>query len=100
MDSLDVQASLMQTRGGYFIHEARMTIPAASLQSESKVSKDGGVKEARDPTAGSSSRGRGAPRPGSGSGGGWLLWGQPYPTSGLLGTPRVKVTTALEPLEE
>lgn len=55
-------------------------------------------KEAQDPTAGSSeSRGRGAPRPGSGSGAGWLLWGQPYPTSGLLGAPRVKVTTALEP---
>ena len=99
MDSLDVQASLMQTRGGYFIHEAGRTIPAASLQSESKVSKDGGVKEAQDPTAGSSSRGRGAPRPGSGSGGGWLLWGQPYSTSGLLGTLRVKVTIALEPLE-
>lgn len=83
----------MQTRGGYFIHEAGRTIPAASLQSESKVGQDGG------PTAGSSSGGRGAPRPGSGSGGGWLLWGHPYPASGLLAAPRVKVTTALEPLE-
>ena len=83
----------MQTRGGFFTHEAGRTIPAASLQSESKVSQDGG------PTAGSSSRGRGAPRPGSGSGAGWLLWGQPYPASGLLGAPRVKVTILLEPLE-